>query len=656
MSARFRRLLTPPLHRREHNPAMTTQVLRDSPLPMGILRLPNELLFDVASLLSITDLRRLSRVNHQLYFFVRAYLVEYRYNEGIVTMPNEIILEIIQHLDPRSCSRLARSSQRFYPLVMNFTIHRNIKLGGSSILCHAAKRNHKGLARKILSLGGDVNTQTGPKLPRGNLRSTPLTTAAYSGHERMVRLFLGAGALQIIDGARLPLAAILAMARTKAHENIIILLAQDVDASYQFSTTGKTLLDYACEKQFVHLVRHLLERDARQSRPPNHEEIHTYSTALYRLLESTECRADFVIRQLLEDVHQIALMLLQHEADPDLPIARARPLSVSALRYGPDLRASRIALTMTARESAARNPDPRIRNFLSKAKVTDIPRELRLQIGRSSMSQSQGQRSRMGGSQSSMSPIESGHYATLSSFLQKPITQTSTDDEDSDSTTGNQSFDFSAIAELVARDMRELTKKQGITNEPPTPLSSFPQLDAPKPNIRESDRLLWARIPTSAKMPPATSNFQKASVRTESSTSKSATRSVTTEPFPQLGQPGQATDQSFWAQIPASVKSVSSVSSASSVSPTKNPNERLSVGRMKSVEKTVQAEIYPQLGGPAQNDDHAKDIWACFPKKKGNGTRSVVDDHQVLPQDAYSLTEDLGRKKSKNKKWAPLQI
>jgi len=182
--------------------AMAGQVLMAPSSPPSILKLPNELLCDIVSPLSTSDLRRLSRVNHQFYFFVRAYLVKYRYNEGIVTLPNEIILEIVRHLGTqKNRSRLARTSQRFYPLVMNYIVRHDIQFRGSSLLAITARSNLKGMAKKILRLGGNVNTQSCFKSTCAGQRPTPLAAAAFYGHERIICLLLAAGAKQIVDGS-----------------------------------------------------------------------------------------------------------------------------------------------------------------------------------------------------------------------------------------------------------------------------------------------------------------------------------------------------------------------------------------------------------------------------------------------------------------------
>jgi hypothetical protein len=57
----------------------------DHALLSDLLRLPNEVLLDIAHILSISNVRHLSKVSCRLYFFVRGYLVRYRYNVELVT-------------------------------------------------------------------------------------------------------------------------------------------------------------------------------------------------------------------------------------------------------------------------------------------------------------------------------------------------------------------------------------------------------------------------------------------------------------------------------------------------------------------------------------------------------------------------------------------
>ncbi|KAF2833308.1 ankyrin [Ophiobolus disseminans] len=486
---------------------MDKRALVALPPPAGILTLPNELLCDIASPLCTADLRRLSRVNHKFNFFAYAYLNKYHYNKGLVTLPNELLLVMVQHLDTRSCSSLAQTSHRFYPLVMNYIVRHDIRYRGSSLLNVAAKRNLKGLAKNVLRMGGDVNTQSGFQQGLTGKRPTPLAAAAFFGYERMVRLFLAAGAEQIVDGTRLAL--VIAFARD--HENIAILLSQDLDAYFQVLKSGSTLLDTACEKRFVKLVRFLLER---QDRSLSARDVRGRSLALYNIIDATACKGDFVMRQLLEDVHQIVSMLLQHHADPDMPSGR---------------------IGATARDVASRHPDPRVRNLLSKAKppATTKPKKLPSRAGRKGLDNESTPSYQMEYFHSMESPIPS-RFATLLDFVDKPDTAEALLTGDDGSTQPELDFEDPSLetwnlAHMVGSDMRGLPKQpEADPKEPPT-ISSFSQLGTPKAIKEDVTQAFWAQKPAPVKSAPLP--------RPSVSKAKELPRPVVTDPFPHLGQP-----------------------------------------------------------------------------------------------------------------------
>lgn len=293
----------------------------------GLLKLPNELLLEIASSLSIPDLRRLSRANQRLYYFICDYLVRHRYNAGLIRLPNELLLQIAQHLGTqKDRSRLARVSQKFYPPVMDYIMQENVRHFGSSLLIFAARWDLKGMAQKILYIGGDVDTQSGFQRIKGE-RSTPLTIAAHYGYERMVRLFLEAEACQVFAGIRVPLA----LALEAKHESAAMLLSKELHAEDKLDETGVTVLRIACEARAVKLVRHLLEREPR--RRTDDRGICNRSTALFCLLNSTGCEEDFIKRGLPDDVFQIAKLLLQHNADPDMYVEHDRFTQTFTARY-----------------------------------------------------------------------------------------------------------------------------------------------------------------------------------------------------------------------------------------------------------------------------------------------------------------------------------
>ncbi|KAF2034949.1 hypothetical protein EK21DRAFT_48243, partial [Setomelanomma holmii] len=288
---------------------MAKQAALQGPSLPGLLRMPNELLYNIIADFSTSDVRPISRVNHQLYFFAQYYLTLYRYNTGLVALPNELILDIIKQLnDQEDRSHFARASQRLYPIVTNYIVRRNVRYGESSFLNHAAKRNLKVMARKILQLGGNVETRNGVHADIGPF--TPLMNAAYYGHNRMVKLFIAFGASKTVNGFISPLQWALA----KGHENVALTLSQRYTSATFVKGKEKTMLQLACDAQMVSLVRFLLQRPP----PQDEQEKQNRSTALFDVLEQDSSDDDFVKRELHEDVFQTATMLLQHGADPNV--------------------------------------------------------------------------------------------------------------------------------------------------------------------------------------------------------------------------------------------------------------------------------------------------------------------------------------------------
>jgi hypothetical protein len=69
-----------------------------------LLRLPNEVLLDIAHILSISNVRHLSKVSCRLYFFVRDYLVRYCYNVELVTTSRS--WSMLHHLRDQSATEV----------------------------------------------------------------------------------------------------------------------------------------------------------------------------------------------------------------------------------------------------------------------------------------------------------------------------------------------------------------------------------------------------------------------------------------------------------------------------------------------------------------------------------------------------------------------
>ncbi|KAH7095862.1 hypothetical protein FB567DRAFT_575544 [Paraphoma chrysanthemicola] len=327
-------------------PAATT-----SRVVPGLLRLPNELLLVIATDLTNLDLRRLGRTCRKVHSFARNYLARYRYDTGLLALPKKIVVNIAQYLDihqdylQHDRSHFARVSQKLYPLVTQAIARRNIQEQESWLLNYAPNNNLKSMANTMLRLGGNVETRRGCSI--APYRCTPLHLAALCGHKRMVKLFLAAGAKEIIDGERVPLE----LAMRQSHESVSLLLCRGLRLDDRFSPQ-MTILKAACFHKMTALVRFFLQDPSSQgSESGGKAENYICSTSLHTLLARDASEDDFVKRKVHEDVYQIATMLLQHNANPD------------------ELLETTSGRLSTARELASRHPDPRIRLMLPSKSI-----------------------------------------------------------------------------------------------------------------------------------------------------------------------------------------------------------------------------------------------------------------------------------------------
>jgi ankyrin repeat protein len=476
--------------------------------PAEFLTLPTEILLDIASFLTVTDIRRLGRVNRKLCYFAGDYLIRYRYNFGLVSLPNELILEIIQHLGrQRDRVRLAQASQRFYPIIVDHVLRQNVLYGRSSLLTYAATRNLKRMAQMMIHIGGDVNTQSGLEPSIMGKRPTPLANAAFHGHERMVRIFLNAGSSYFVDGLRIPLMG----AILKRHENVAFMLSQELDSGdVPLSKTHGTALQMACTAKLVNLVRYYLELGSQSEGRPDVRSLCDRSIALYHTLQLDACRNDIVKRDLHENVYQIILSLLDHGANPDVYI---------------NYKSSQPA---TARTIASRHPDPRVRGLLSKPAVSISPRDSNLIIGRPWMLSPDNETFTPREPQSRRVPSE---YLDISKqrvwlFFEELKAKTTILHDDGIESRGTNYEDYSVraseIADLVEGEVRRLQKARAAL-----PLSSFPQLSIRSASESDAAKDFWAKLPDRNPstvnvdaFPPKVNKVEKPEV---------------TEPFPRLG-------------------------------------------------------------------------------------------------------------------------
>jgi hypothetical protein len=160
--------------------------------PQGLLNLPNELLREVVAPLSPVDLRHLRRVNHR----VRDFVLDYNRPQfiGLADLPDQLVLKVAQHLDDRTQSRLARTTFRFYPLIMDVLLSHEVRTQSVKLLESALNTRSKGLTRRLLLKGADVEARTYCHARCGWRTTTPLSFATVFGDVQMVELLLQFGA------------------------------------------------------------------------------------------------------------------------------------------------------------------------------------------------------------------------------------------------------------------------------------------------------------------------------------------------------------------------------------------------------------------------------------------------------------------------------
>lgn len=205
----------------------------------------------------------------------------------------------------------------------------------------------------------------------------------------MVGFPLEAGAVELVDVVRLALE----LAIANGHEQIAIRLSQELLADAMIFKGGYVLLQLACEARLANLVRFLLRRGYQRRAPT--EITRDYSMHLHRLIAKDSAGSGYVKCGSHDEVYQIAIMLLQHRADPDTRREGSRGVFVSTQRL------------------ACRHSDPRVRNMLSRAWATHTPRckAAHLQIGHSRLNPAA--RSFCGGPPLSLSSLGPPHCGPI---------------------------------------------------------------------------------------------------------------------------------------------------------------------------------------------------------------------------------------------------
>ncbi|PVH94199.1 ankyrin, partial [Periconia macrospinosa] len=270
----------------------------------GILDLPNELLIEIVSSLSVPNIRVLGRANRMLRFFTMDYLAKYHYDTGIFALPTEIILMVARYLqNPDDLSCFAQATQHYYPSITRIIALDNIRYDDNDLLHYAARKNLKSMARTIIRLGGDVNKALSPE-PR-----TPLCLAASHGHTKMVKLLLSLGASQVISGER----KALLLAINNRKEVAAQVLSRDIlPYSTKIDRSGIVPLHMACQMKLPRLVCHYL-----RNHPATDPSITYLHDAALRIVIKQDLSGGSIIkREIHQDVYQIVLMLLHHGADP----------------------------------------------------------------------------------------------------------------------------------------------------------------------------------------------------------------------------------------------------------------------------------------------------------------------------------------------------
>jgi ankyrin repeat protein len=480
--------------------------------------LPNENLINIASFLSIPELRVLSKVNKRLSCFVQDYLNRYRYNTTIWTIPNEILVEVVQWLgSQRDRSRLARSCRKFYPIITDYIFRHNVRHNRSSLLNFAAERNLKVMTRRILRVGGDLETRLLFPWTAGDKRLTPLTTAALHGHLELVRILLEAGASHFIDGSRIPLI----VAILSKHEPVALLLSQQLHASVApLRKSPDTVLQMASEAKLPRLVKHYLNDKGSQSpRQLDNKHVHNLSNALVRILLVDFSYEDLLKRKIDNNAYRIVLTLLQQGASPDIRIQ---------IESSP---------VVTARVIASGHPDPRIRNLLSVNMSATTSVNIRPLVGRLWMS-SQGDKAFTSfASQSHVRLSAESPSADMLRTIRRLQLRGSASAEANDLMRGSTRckeipLNAADIDEMVRRELRKSKRSLGLHPPELTTECLFPQLACPSIEAQSAAKEFWARIRITNPRPiPHT-----ASTRAVLRTTKQSENSSYMEPFPQLVQ------------------------------------------------------------------------------------------------------------------------
>lgn len=283
-------------------------------------------------------------------------------------LPLEVVLMIASNLDKQEqIYQFALVNRQTFHYLTDFLLQHNIKNRESNALAWAANAGHMSLARRLLTLGADVNTYKG-----FSNWSSPLHYAATTGRLSMVQLLLSKDASPLVIDRFGNRPILLAM--MKGHEKIAKLLfeaAKDADVS-----CGNTLLNRTPLNTAMHMVPDKLCTSYNPCKTPRNEDVQNptplHAACYYRLprLVSFLLEAGVNVNAaVIRDVTPLHLILATGDshshADIDLEIV------LLLLRYGAStglrMRRSCDSPTrgQTARELARYNLDDRIKDLFS---------------------------------------------------------------------------------------------------------------------------------------------------------------------------------------------------------------------------------------------------------------------------------------------------
>jgi hypothetical protein len=286
-------------------------------------------------------------------------------------------------------------------------------------------------------------------------------------------------------------------------------------------------------------------------------------------------------------------LLLQHGADADVPSGTSkRP--------------------QTSREISARHTDPRVRALLSKAVRASRPKDLHLQIGRSWNGPSSS-------SLSSVSRTDEGYEVSLWDFLEGPDGHALISDDENEhevtcSNISNEHDDHISFNTREAlEDHEDIYGSKKCKAEEPPPLTSYPQLAAPKRDIQPAANKLWANASPAIRSAPPNPVPQK--------TSRRAT------PKPQTKQ--------------VEAKTV--------------PEEQFPV--LEDTNKKTTHVAVQKLGQKITQANTGKELWAALSKNGDARDKSEPPrTHMREPSEEDGVGKIGSSKKKKKKEWQPLVL